>query len=102
MLRLLGREARCLLDVGAHDGTWAALAADACPGATVHCFELASPQRERLAERLAAYPMGRAGKPGEVSMAVLFLASDEASFTTGADLRVDGGAIAGVKRRPRA
>jgi NAD(P)-dependent dehydrogenase (short-subunit alcohol dehydrogenase family) len=55
--------------------------------------------RQRLTERLAAYPMGRAGKPEEVSMAVLFLASDEASFTTGADLRVDGGAIAGVKRR---
>lgn len=53
---------------------------------------------DRLKARLAAYPMGRAGTVEEVSRAVLFLASDEASFTTGADLRVDGGALAGIKQ----
>jgi 3alpha(or 20beta)-hydroxysteroid dehydrogenase len=53
---------------------------------------------ERLKARLAAYPMGRAGKVEEVSQAVLFLASDESSFTTGADLRVDGGALAGIRQ----
>lgn len=50
-------------------------------------------------QRLAAYPMGRAGQISEVSNAVLFLASDEATFTTGGELRVDGGALAGVKQR---
>jgi len=50
-------------------------------------------------QRLAAYPMGRAGKIAEVSQAVLFLASDESTFTTGAEIRVDGGALAGVKQR---
>jgi 3alpha(or 20beta)-hydroxysteroid dehydrogenase len=55
---------------------------------------------ERLKVRLAAYPMGRAASVDEVSQAVLYLASDESSFTTGADLRVDGGALAGV-RQPR-
>jgi cyclopentanol dehydrogenase len=53
----------------------------------------------RIKERLAAYPMGRAGEPIEVSQCVLFLASDESSFVTGADLRVEGGALAGIKQR---
>jgi NAD(P)-dependent dehydrogenase (short-subunit alcohol dehydrogenase family) len=38
-----------------------------------------------------ATPMKRAAQPVEVSYAVLFLASDEASYVTGADLFVDGG-----------
>lgn len=38
-----------------------------------------------------AYPIGRAGKPEDVAQAVLYLASDEASFVTGVDLPVDGG-----------
>ena len=40
---------------------------------------------------LADTPMGRRGRVEEVANAVLFLASDEASFITGADLFVDGG-----------
>ncbi len=36
-------------------------------------------------------PMGRWGRPEEVAKAALFLASDEASFVTGAPLIVDGG-----------
>ena len=39
-------------------------------------------------------PMRRVGKPEEVARAVLFLASDEASFVTGAALAVDGGGTA--------
>jgi NAD(P)-dependent dehydrogenase (short-subunit alcohol dehydrogenase family) len=37
------------------------------------------------------HPMGRIGTPEEVANAVLFLASDEASFITGAEIAVDGG-----------
>jgi NAD(P)-dependent dehydrogenase (short-subunit alcohol dehydrogenase family) len=42
----------------------------------------------------AAHPMGRLGEPSEVAQAILFLASDEASFITGAILPVDGGFLA--------
>jgi NAD(P)-dependent dehydrogenase (short-subunit alcohol dehydrogenase family) len=42
----------------------------------------------------AAHPMGRLGEPSEVAKAILFLASDEASFITGAILAVDGGFLA--------
>jgi NAD(P)-dependent dehydrogenase (short-subunit alcohol dehydrogenase family) len=39
-------------------------------------------------------PLGRIGHPRDQAYAVLYLASDEASFVTGIDLRVDGGALA--------
>jgi NAD(P)-dependent dehydrogenase (short-subunit alcohol dehydrogenase family) len=42
---------------------------------------------------LAMHPVNRLGKPEEVANAIVWLASDEASFVTGETLRVDGGMI---------
>jgi NAD(P)-dependent dehydrogenase (short-subunit alcohol dehydrogenase family) len=44
-------------------------------------------------EMISNIPMRRMGEPEEISRAVLFLASDEASFITGVDLYVDGGSV---------
>ena len=49
---------------------------------------LTADQRARLT---AAIPLGRMGQPGDVASAVLFLASDEAAWITGATLHVNGG-----------
>ena len=42
-------------------------------------------------DRRARIPMGRYGKAGEVSALIAFLASDEAAYITGQNLRIDGG-----------
>jgi NAD(P)-dependent dehydrogenase (short-subunit alcohol dehydrogenase family) len=49
---------------------------------------------EYLAAIEKMHPMGRIGEPREVAAAIAFLASDEASFITGAILPVDGGYLA--------
>ena len=51
--------------------------------------------REAVVEGFASvHPMKRLGRPNEPAEAIVFLASDESSFTTGADLPVDGGFLA--------
>lgn len=47
-----------------------------------------------LAEIERRHPLGRIGEPEEVASAIAFLASDDASFITGAVLPVDGGYLA--------
>jgi NAD(P)-dependent dehydrogenase (short-subunit alcohol dehydrogenase family) len=43
------------------------------------------------AEFIRQIPVGRFGRPSEIANAVVFLASDEAAFTVGAELLIDGG-----------
>lgn len=62
-----------------------------CPGHvdTALTYTLKDPKVK--AALIRKYPLGRLGAPEEIANAVLFLASDEASFITGTELIVDGG-----------
>ncbi len=57
--------------------------------------EAAGATREQVIGNFArVHPMKRLGRPEEAAAAIVFLASDEAGFITGADLPVDGGFLA--------
>ncbi len=65
------------------------------PGAVITALTSAVPEK-RMTEMIGAIPMQRVGTPAEIAGPIAFLASDEASYITGAVLTVDGGISMGL------
>lgn len=61
------------------------------PGLVITDIHAAGGEPGRVERLKSSVPLGRGGQPDEVAMAILWLLSDEASFTTGAILDVSGG-----------
>ena len=64
------------------------------PGAIDTPMLRAGAETEELKKYIEKIPLKRIGRPEEVSAAVVFLASDEASYITGSTFYVDGGWLA--------
>lgn len=56
--------------------------------------------REYVKSIVGTIPLGRAGQPGDIARAVLFLTSEDSRWTTGTVFRVDGGSGAGTIQLP--
>jgi dihydroanticapsin dehydrogenase len=71
-----------------------------CPGTILtsatdrHMAQTGTSEETFAAQQAPLHLLNRVGRPREVAYAILFLASDEASFVTGAPLLVDGGYLA--------
>jgi NAD(P)-dependent dehydrogenase (short-subunit alcohol dehydrogenase family) len=61
--------------------------------ATTMSLRAGETDADRTARVQGGIPLGRVADPGEVANAVLWLASDQASYVTGHDLMVDGGQV---------
>jgi 3alpha(or 20beta)-hydroxysteroid dehydrogenase len=62
---------------------------------SVHPGGIATPMTDGLGGESPGTPINRIGQPEEVTKMVLFLASDDASFSTGSEFIIDGGTLAG-------
>ncbi|MGE5697782.1 MAG: glucose 1-dehydrogenase [Candidatus Sericytochromatia bacterium] len=66
---------------------------------SIHPGFIRTPMTKHLPDDMVMAPMGRPGTPDEVATFVLFLASDESSFATGAEFVMDGGLVADVPHK---
>ncbi len=75
------------------------LASDNIRVNSVHPGFIRTPMTKHLPEDMVSAPLGRPGQPEEVATFIVFLASDESSFSTGSEYVVDGGLITDVPHR---
>lgn len=66
---------------------------------SVHPGLVKTPMADWVPEDIFTTALGRIAQPGEVSNLVVYLASDESSYSTGAEFVVDGGTIAGLAHK---
>ena len=66
---------------------------------SVHPGLIKTPLTKQFPDDLIRIPLGRPGTPEEVANFVLFLASEQSSFATGAALVVDGGTVQGIPHK---
>jgi 3alpha(or 20beta)-hydroxysteroid dehydrogenase len=66
---------------------------------SVHPGYIETPMTTDIDSKQLQIPQHRPGKPEEVSKMIVFLASDDSSYSTGAEFVVDGGMTAGIPHR---
>ena len=66
---------------------------------SIHPGFIRTPMTKHLPDDMVQAPLGRPGTPDEVATFVVFLASDESSFSTGSEFVVDGGLVTDVPHR---
>jgi 3alpha(or 20beta)-hydroxysteroid dehydrogenase len=66
---------------------------------SIHPGLIRTPMTAGIPEDFLQIPLGRGAEPGEVSACVVYLASDESSYSTGGEFLVDGGLTAGIPHK---
>jgi len=63
---------------------------------SLHPGRISTPATDAMPADMIPIPLGRPGRPEEVASFVVFLASDESSFATGAEFTMDGGTVTAI------